>query len=289
MVGEACRRLRLSTHTKSDQRWSSCSYIRPAQSTLTRRISWNHFGSFHHIILILGTAGPLWVAKLMHVGVDPLICVRCSFENTGFKELAQDAMFQNSFFWLVQADLLLSSFASRKLSDLHNRLIAGASNAGSPPARRVSRHTQTLASGFTQTSFRELYENAQPNTREPVQKETPRAAHVISLRPPVYGILEGFGANPQHLTLINQIRECILPAVEAGQMQLGFCEAWRARINLPQGHKLIIYVCSSIHCERIESAKPEVCMYCQMALCSSSMGKSRKRATESLAFTLVKL
>lgn len=41
-------------------------------------------------------------------------------------------------------------------------------------------------------------------------------------------------------------------------MQLGFGEAWRARISLLQGHKLTIYVCPSIHCARPESAKPEV-------------------------------
>lgn len=80
----------------------------------------------------------------------------------------------------------------------------------------------------------------------------------ISLQPPVYGILEGFGANSQYLILINQLRECILRAVAAGQMQLGFCEAWRARISLLQGHKLTIYVCSSIHGAELESAKPEV-------------------------------
>lgn len=74
----------------------------------------------------------------------------------------------------------------------------------------------------------------------------------------MYGILEGFGANSQHLILINQLRECILCAVAAAQMQLGFCEVWRARISLLQGHKLTIYVCSFIHCAEAESAKPEV-------------------------------
>lgn len=58
----------------------------------TRRISWNHFGSFHHIILILGTAGPLWVRKF-----DARQCGSFSdkfawlFENLGFKEVVQDA------------------------------------------------------------------------------------------------------------------------------------------------------------------------------------------------------
>lgn len=41
-------------------------------------------------------------------------------------------------------------------------------------------------------------------------------------------------------------------------MQLGFYEAWRARISLLQSHMLTIYVGSSIHCAGPESAKPEV-------------------------------
>lgn len=58
-------------------------------------------------------------------------------------------------------------------------------------------------------------------------------------------------------------------------MQLGIYEAWRARISLLQGHKLTIYV-SCVHPSIARDLNPQSQRYeyCQMALCSSSTGKS---------------
>lgn len=153
MVGEVCRRLRLPTHRVGSK-------MVLLQLALASRNSWNHFRSFHHIILI----------------------------HTRYcrKGVVQDTRSKPSF-WEVWANLLLLSSSSRKLSDLHHRLIAGASNAGSPSGRRASRHTQTLCLRLYSVFLSRILRKCLTQTRQPVQRETVRAAHAISCSLPCVG------------------------------------------------------------------------------------------------------
>lgn len=105
---------------------------------------------------------------------------------------------------LVWADLLLSPSSSRKLSDLHHRLNCWSfqCRVSSGPAS-LQTHTYTHPHTHRPLPHALLNHLFVNSTRmpSPIQgslrkKKTLRAAHAIILRPPVYGILEGFGANP---------------------------------------------------------------------------------------------
>lgn len=61
-VGEVCRRMRLPAH-----RVGSKAVL--LQLGSASRISWNHFGSFHHIILIFDSRSAMG-RNLMHVDLD---------------------------------------------------------------------------------------------------------------------------------------------------------------------------------------------------------------------------
>lgn len=107
--------------------------------------------SFHHIILSLGTAGPLWVVQIW--------CTLLFLKIPVTKNLVQDAMFKTScsgwcrpiFSFLLPLPV---NFQISTIDWLLNLPMQGLLRPGKSP------DTQALASGFAHSSFPEFYENA---------------------------------------------------------------------------------------------------------------------------------
>lgn len=136
----------------------------------------------------------------MHADVDPLIM--CAW--LGFQRCSARCKVKTPCFGRCGPNVLLLSSSSRKLSDLHHRLIAGASNAGSPPGRRASRHTQTLSLRLYSVILSRILRKCLTQNKAACTKRDRQSRADNQLQPPVYGVPEGFAADPQHPILINQ-------------------------------------------------------------------------------------